>query len=130
MFYKLILLFAFITISVSFKNLNLISRNIKPSGVMMQSSDMFKDNFDPIYLVVWSNHEECKTLLEDMNNNGLDTIFCDRNEYPLDELKFLYDLYIQKHNVDINDDKQPWVFANDNYIGGVDEIYKIINYLQ
>ena len=122
----------------------------------MQSSDMFKDNFDPIYLVVWSNHEECKTLLEDMNNNGLDTIFCDRNEYPLDELKFLYDLYIQKHNVaatslpgqqvaatsppnvfshqdthvDINDDKQPWIFANNNYIGGVDEIYKLINYLQ
>jgi len=123
MFYKLILLLTLITISVSFKNLNLISKNLLSSSILRMQT--FKDNYDPIYLVVWSHHDECKSLLRDMHYNGLDTIFCDRNEYPLDELKFLYDLYVQKHNVDINDVKQPWIFANDNYIGGVDEIYKL-----
>jgi len=127
MYYKLILLLAFITISVSFKNINMISRNLLSRSILKMQT--FKDNFDPIYLVVWSHHDECKTLLKDMNEHGLNTIFCDRNEYPFDELEFLYDLYVKKHNVDINDDKQPWVFANDNYIGGVSEIYKLI-YLQ
>ena len=123
MYYKLIILLAFLSFSLSFNNLNYMSKNIK-------HDNMIKDIHDHMYLVVWINNSECKSLLENMRDNNLYTIFYDRNEYPIDELKMLYDLYVRKYNVDINDEKQPWIFSDDNYIGGIESIYNIINYYQ
>jgi len=85
----------------------------------------YKEEIDEsIYVIIAFKNVIIDKLLDDMDYLDLQVIFCDISEYKKDELDILYNNYIKKENFSYK--TQPWIFKNNEFIGGLFEIYSRI----
>lgn len=91
--------------------------------------NVYKDNADlnikPLYVVIWKQCPTCTILLKNMKKSGLNTFFANMRDYSDAELNEMYDKHVSK--VDFNYLKEPWIFKDDDFIGGLSQIYNLLD---
>lgn len=91
--------------------------------------NVYKDNADlnikPLYVVIWKQCPSCNILLKNMKKNGLNTFYVNMRDYSDVELNEMYDKHVSK--IDFNYLKEPWIFKDDNFIGGLSQIYDLLD---
>jgi hypothetical protein len=126
---QVILLLIMLSVALSFNNklikmkLNNIAQNniINPGDNSNEVLIKMMNGIDDVlYTVIWNSSQLCDDLLNDMNNHNLHTLFIEKNSYNKKELAHIIKIC---NDPEFNFEKEPWIFEEETFIGGLFEIY-------
>ena len=79
------------------------------------------------YTIIWNSSIKSDMLLYDMYLFNINAKLYERSKFGKKNLDQIYNKYIK--NIEFLNPKEPWVFKNGEFIGGIFELYESLFYL-
>jgi len=79
------------------------------------------------YIIIWNSSIKSDMLLYDLYLFNLNAILYERSKFGKKNLDQIYNKYIK--DIKFLNPKEPWVFKNGEFIGGIFELYESFFYL-
>jgi hypothetical protein len=80
----------------------------------------------PTFVMMWYKSDVCDSILHDMKTHNMNTYFCDRSCFDKIDLDRIYKKHVK--NVKFDHKNEPWIFKDDEFIGGIFEVYQYMFY--